>query len=500
MTAAGREPVTGVSTQDLDAVERQLGRRPRGVAQVAHRCPCGQPDVLRTEPRLPDGTPFPTTFYATCPRLTGAISTLETEGLMREMSARLQRDDALAAAYTQAHEHYLASRAELGHVEQIAGISAGGMPGRVKCLHVLAAHSLAAGPGVNPLGDEVLARVGQWWSPSSCAGTAVARPAALPARPRRVGAVDCGTNSIRLLVAERGQHDGALTDLTRRMEVVRLGQDVDRTGVLHPAAVERTLRVARSYAAACRELGVDAVRFVATSASRDVRNADDLVAGVRAVFREAYGREVTPEVVSGDEEARLSFRGATGGLRGLGLEGPYLVVDVGGGSTELVRGTDDVEAARSVDLGCVRLTERHLRSDPPTRAEVAGATADIEAGLDVAAAEVPFAGVRTLVGLAGTVTTVTAHALRLPAYDPQAIHLSRVPVARVLAAAEELVAMPRSERARLPYMHPGRVDVIGAGALLWSCVVARVSAAADLDEVVASEHDILDGIALGQLS
>lgn len=161
-----RQPV---AESDLDAVERQLGRRPRGVAGVAHRCPCGEPDVLRTEPRLPDGTPFPTTYYATCPRLTGAISTLETEGVMREMTARLAEDDELAAAYHRAHEHYLASRGELGDVPEIQGISAGGMPGRVKCLHVLVAHSLAAGPGVNPLGDEALEALGEWWEPTSCA-------------------------------------------------------------------------------------------------------------------------------------------------------------------------------------------------------------------------------------------------------------------------------------------------------------------------------------------
>lgn len=161
-----REPV---SETDLDAVERQLGRRPRGVAEVAHRCPCGEPDVLRTEPRLPDGTPFPTTYYATCPRLTGAISTLETEGVMKEMTARLAENDELAAAYMRAHEHYLASRGELGDVPEIQGISAGGMPDRVKCLHVLIAHSLAAGPGVNPLGDEALELLGEWWTPTSCA-------------------------------------------------------------------------------------------------------------------------------------------------------------------------------------------------------------------------------------------------------------------------------------------------------------------------------------------
>jgi hypothetical protein len=167
-----------VETSDLDAVERQLGRRPRGVAGVAHRCPCGEPDVLRTEPRLPDGTPFPTTYYATCPRLTGAVSTLETAGVMKEMTERLAHDEELAAAYAKAHEHYLAQRAELGYVPEIDGISAGGMPSRVKCLHVLVGHSLAAGPGVNPLGDEALAMLDEWWRPTSCAAVHAAEDAA----------------------------------------------------------------------------------------------------------------------------------------------------------------------------------------------------------------------------------------------------------------------------------------------------------------------------------
>ncbi len=161
----GPEPV---AQADLEAVEAQLGRPARGVAAVAHRCPCGRPDVLKTEPRLPDGTPFPTTFYATCPRLTGAISTQEASGLMREMTQRLAADDRLAARYARAHEDYLARRAELGEVPEIDGISAGGMPGRVKCLHVLVAHSLAVGPGVNPLGDEALALLDDWWAAGSC--------------------------------------------------------------------------------------------------------------------------------------------------------------------------------------------------------------------------------------------------------------------------------------------------------------------------------------------
>jgi exopolyphosphatase/guanosine-5'-triphosphate,3'-diphosphate pyrophosphatase len=316
----------------------------------------------------------------------------------------------------------------------------------------------------------------------------------------RVGAIDCGTNSIRLLVADVDTATGTLVDVVRRMEVVRLGHGVDRTGVIAPEAMARTLAMTREYAAQCRELGAVRVRFVATSASRDARNAQDFVDGVRRAFEEEYGSTVLPEVVSGHEEASLSFRGATGGLVARGVTGPYLVVDLGGGSTELVRGTQDVGAARSVDIGCVRMTERHLRSDPPTDEEIAAATVDIEAAIDVAEAEVPLVGVHALVGLAGSVTTITAHALGLAAYDSDAIHLSRLPVADVLAAADDLLHRTRAERAALPFMHPGRVDVIGAGALVWSRIVERVAREAGVTEVITSEHDILDGIALSQVS
>lgn len=171
------EPVSDIAATDVAAVERQLGRTPRDIHAIAHRCPCGAPDVVSTKPRLADGTPFPTFYYATCPRLTGAISTLEGSGLMAEMSARLDADVELAALYRRAHEAYLADRAATGmEVPEINGISAGGMPTRVKCLHVLVAHALAAGPGVNPLGDEALVRLremfGEWWQ-SPCEG---ARP------------------------------------------------------------------------------------------------------------------------------------------------------------------------------------------------------------------------------------------------------------------------------------------------------------------------------------
>ncbi len=304
----------------------------------------------------------------------------------------------------------------------------------------------------------------------------------------RVAAFDCGTNSLRLLVADIGP-DGTLTELTRRMEIVRLGQGVDRTGRIADEALERTLAVVARYADVCRELGAERMRFVATSASRDAENAEVFVAGVRR----ALGIE--PEVVSGAQEAALSFVGATSGLAA-GHGAPFCVVDLGGGSTEVVLGDQTVTAAHSMDVGCVRMTERHLRDDPPSPAQIAAATADVDAALDDALSRVAVARASTLVGLAGSVTTITAHALRLERYEPAQIHGAVLPVGDVLAASEELVRMPRSARASLGFMHPGRVDVIGAGALVWSRVVRRVAEAAGLREVVTSEHDILDGIAL----
>lgn len=310
---------------------------------------------------------------------------------------------------------------------------------------------------------------------------------------RRVAAIDCGTNSIRLLVADVDPVAGTLTDVVREMEVVRLGQGVDKTGRLAPEALERTLEATRRYAETCRELGAERVRFVATSASRDAENRQDFVDGVVA----AIG--VEPEVVSGDEEARLSFRGATSVL-GAGHAAPYVVVDLGGGSTEVVLGTDTPDAACSMDVGCVRMTERHLTLDPPTADQLDAARADVRAALDAAALVVPLGRARTLVGLAGTVTTVTAHALGLERYDRDRINGSVLTVEQTLAACDDLVVRSREERAALGFMHPGRVDVIAAGALVWSEVVRRVrdevaAAGGELTEIVTSEHDILDGIA-----
>jgi exopolyphosphatase/guanosine-5'-triphosphate,3'-diphosphate pyrophosphatase len=309
----------------------------------------------------------------------------------------------------------------------------------------------------------------------------------------RVAAIDCGTNSIRLLVADVPPA-GSATDLVRRMEVVRLGQGVDATGRLAPEAIERTRVVLAEYAATARELGAQDVRMVATSATRDAANREDFEQMVLATL----GR--LPDVVPGREEAELSFLGATASLAAAAAahgaaapRAPFLVVDIGGGSTEFVLGDDaGLRAARSVDIGCVRLTERRLAGDPPTAAEVAATVADIRAALALVTEEVPVAEAVSLVGLAGSVTTVAALALELPAYDADAIHGSRIPAADVRRVSESLLAMPRVDRAALPVMHPGRVDVIGAGALILRVIVDEFG----MDEVVVSEHDILDGIAL----
>jgi len=322
---------------------------------------------------------------------------------------------------------------------------------------------------------------------------------------KRVAAIDCGTNSLRLLIADADPASHRLTDVARRMEIVRLGQGVDATGMLAPEALERTLRVLAEYASEIRGAGAEAVRMVATSATRDASNAADFVRGVRATLG------VAPEVISGREEAMLSFAGATAEFAAAGRAGagaaaapppepPYLVVDIGGGSTEFVLGGDPAGdlasgtgelAGISVDIGCVRLTERHLHSDPPTEAEVKGATADIDRALDEVATAIPWPTARTLVGLAGSVTTVAAIALGLPAYDPSRTHHARISAAQVRAVTQHLLSATRQERAAIGSMHPGRVDIIGAGALVLDCVLQRFGFA----ELVASEHDILDGIA-----
>ncbi|OCB52085.1 exopolyphosphatase [Mycobacterium vulneris] len=308
---------------------------------------------------------------------------------------------------------------------------------------------------------------------------------------RRVGAIDCGTNSIRLLIAD--VVDGKLRDVHREMRVVRLGQGVDATGQFAPEALARTESALDDYAALMAENSVTAVRMVATSAARDAGNRDEFFAMTARLLGKVVPGSVA-EVITGTEEAELSFRGAVGELDA--AAGPFVVVDLGGGSTELVRGSTAVEASFSADIGCVRLTERCLHSDPPTADEVAQARAVARDGLTEALRAVPVEGAHTWVGVAGTMTTLSALAQRMTEYDPEAIHLSCIGFDELLAVCERLIGMTKAERLALGPMHAGRADVIGGGAIIVEELAAVLSDRAGIDELVVSEHDILDGIAL----
>jgi exopolyphosphatase/guanosine-5'-triphosphate,3'-diphosphate pyrophosphatase len=301
----------------------------------------------------------------------------------------------------------------------------------------------------------------------------------------RVAAIDCGTNSIRLLVADIA--DGVAEELVRDMRIVRLGQDVDATGRLAPEAIERTLAATREYAELVASLHADRVRFCATSAARDASNAEEFASAVEAIVG------VRPEILTGAEEARASFVGAT---RGLASEGDALVVDIGGGSTELVVGRDEVVAwSTSLDVGSVRMTERFLSTDPPTAGELDACRSFLREAL---AAQVSgLAPVATLVGVAGTITTVAAHAMNLPAYDRSAIHATQLSIDETRAACASLAGMTVDQRRALPFMHPGRADVIGGGALVLDAVLTSLPLATST--LIVSEHDILDGIALASV-
>ena len=297
----------------------------------------------------------------------------------------------------------------------------------------------------------------------------------------RVAAIDCGTNSIRLLVADIDGNN--FREVHRDMEIVRLGAGVDQNKAFDPAAIERTLTATQKYAGVIAAKGVEKIRFCATSATRDASNRALFIDGVREILG------IEPEVIPGTEEAELSFIGATKEFDP--ALAPFLVVDIGGGSTEFVLGARSVEYARSVNIGCVRMSERHLNQQPPSAQSLQLATIDIDAAIAEAAAVVPFAQAKTLIAVAGTATTVAAAALGLESYDRYSIHLARISAPQVMEVAQMFAQMSRQEIAALPYMHPGRVDVITAGSL----VLARVMQATGAHEFVASESDILDGMA-----
>jgi exopolyphosphatase/guanosine-5'-triphosphate,3'-diphosphate pyrophosphatase len=297
----------------------------------------------------------------------------------------------------------------------------------------------------------------------------------------RVAAIDCGTNSIRLLIAEISE--GNFRELYRSMEIVRLGQGVDKNKSFDPVAIERTLKATALFSDEIARRGVSSIRFCATSATRDAENRALFIDGVREILG------VEPEVISGEEEARLSFAGAVSEMHP--SDAPFLVVDIGGGSTEFVYGEQEVQYAKSVNIGCVRMSERHFNSAPVSKASVVAAIADIDSAIEQAAQLVPIKKARTLIAVAGTATTVAAAALELAQYDRYAIHLSRISADKTSEISNQFLSMTRDEIASLGYMHPGRVDVIAAGAL----VLDRIMKATGATEFVASERDILDGMA-----
>ena len=522
------------TAQDLETLSRQLGRPVRDVVEIGARCVCGNPLVATTAPRLSNGIPFPTTFYLTHPGATAAASRLENAGVMEDMTTRLTQDQDLAAAYRQAHENYLSARARIGEISgvgpvpEIAGVTAGGMPERVKCIHVLVGHSLAEGPGANPLGDEALELMQHDFDPHVCScegawdteGDAPQKDLSRHTRRLRragktnpiqyvdpgndpVAAIDAGTNSVRLLIARKTET--GVEELHRDMRIVRLGEGVDKTGEFAPEALERTFAAVHDYAREITRHGAYPTRFIATSASRDVSNRDAFVTGIRQRLH------VTPEVVSGAVEAELTFSGAASALDLSRWDRPVrvAVVDLGGGSTEIVLGTINpadgeatIESQTSMNVGCVRFHERHQLGDPPTEAQIAAAQADLAAHLDELDAEAfDFTTLDAVVGVAGTITTITAAALGLKAYDSEAIHGTELEIDEIIAAANLLIHKTKTERLELGFMHEGRADVIGAGAIIWAQILEHIRTATNntVTTAITSEKDILDGIALSLL-
>ena len=451
---------------DLRIVAEQLGRTPTVPFTVVARCPGGHPLVIRNVPVDERGDPFPTTFWLTCPDAVRAVSRLEAEGWISRLNERLESDPRFAEAVAHAHAEYARERArDDPSAERHGGV--GGTREGLKCLHAHYANHLAGG-------DDV---VGAW-----VAGTV---EPIHDERPGRVAAVDQGTNSTRLLVAEPDEA-GGFEDLAREMVITRLGQGVDETGRLSPEALQRTLVVLARYVRRAKALHVERIRVAATAAVRDAANATDFERPVRELAGSAL------EIVSGEEEARLSFVGAT---RGLDAPPPFLVLDIGGGSTEFVLGSERPSAAVSTQMGSVRLTERFVRSDPPEVGELDRMRAAIGELLGDVERAVPVRDADTFVAVAGTSTTVQGVALGLDFYDPERIHRTRISRAAAARVSLRLAAMTTAERAALPVMAPGRADVIVAGSVILVEVMERFG----FGEAVVSETDILDGLVLEML-
>jgi exopolyphosphatase / guanosine-5'-triphosphate,3'-diphosphate pyrophosphatase len=434
---------------------------------VVARCGDGHPLVIRNHPLDRAGKPFPTLYWLTCPNAVRAVSRLESEGWIKRLDARAAEDQAFGRGLDAAHREHARERGRwLTGAEAWGGVA--GSLGGVKCLHAHYANHLAG--GADPVGAWVAERVEPVHPEEDRSG--------------RVAAVDMGTNSIRLLVAAPGDED--LREVARDMVITRLGLGVDRAGRLDPGALRRTMEVLERYVRRARALGAERIRVGATSAVRDAGDRRLLEAEVTRVAG------VPPEVLSGEEEAGLSFLGATADLS---PPRPVAVFDIGGGSTELVLGSDHPETAVSVDIGSVRITERVAPADPPTDEDLAAMRRLAAEGLEPAERRVPPDRARALVGVAGTTTTVQAIALGLERYDPEAIHGTSLALADADRVLGDLAGMTVAQRRALPVMAPGREDVIVAGATILVEILGRWRVA----ECLVSERDILDGLAIGMV-
>ncbi|HEV8563288.1 MAG TPA: DUF501 domain-containing protein [Actinomycetota bacterium] len=448
---------------DVAAVREQLGREPTTRFTVVARCTGGHPLVIRNAPIDADGHPFPTTYWLTCPEARRAISTLESEGWIARLNERAETDAAFGTALVATHRAYAEDRAlDLAEASTWGGV--GGTTRGIKCLHAHYAHRLAGGD--DPVGAWVAERV---------------EPVHAEQRPGRVAAIDQGTNSVRLLVAEPAP--GGFTELARDMVITRLGQGVDATGRIDAAALDRTVAVLARYCRRARALGSERIRVGATSAVRDASNRGDLERAVR----EHAGSDL--EVLGGRTEAALSFLGGTYGLDP--SEGPFCVMDIGGGSTEfIVNGK-----AISTQMGSVRLTERFVRHDPPAREELEAVRIAVYEILDEVESVVPVRDARTLVAVAGTATTTQAVALGLDVHDPERIHRSWLTRADAEHTRDRFAAMTNAERSALAVMPPGRGDVITAGVVILVTAMRRFG----FERALVSETDILDGLVLEML-
>jgi len=457
---------------DLAAVAEQLDREPTVLFTVSARCTGGHPLVIRNAPLDADNAPFPTVYWLTCPDAVKDVSRLEADGWIARLNERADEDETFRGAIAAAHEEAAEDRArDLPEARAWGGV--GGTRRGIKCLHAHYANRLAGG-------DDV---VGAWVAER-------VEPVHPTQPPHRVAAIDQGTNSCRLLVLEPGADDvEEPTELARDMIITRLGRGVDRTGRFEPAALARTIAVIERYCRRARALAAETIRVGATSATRDAANRDELADAVRR----SAGSEL--EVITGEREAALSFLGATRGLDPGG--GPFLVVDIGGGSTEFVIGRQPSIADRaiSVQMGSVRLTERSIRTDPPTPEDLDRLRAEVRRGIAEAAAAVPVGEARTFVSVAGTATTIKAIALGLGRYDPDRTHRTWLTAAEAERVLGELAGMTNEARAAIPVMAPGRGDVIVAGAVILVEVMRRFG----YERTLVSETDILDGLALEAL-